>query len=155
MLKKLRLGEEKRLKSKTVNLFDFGARIKIIVSPGNGKTQIKLQVTFQEDYEIHNEAIDHLRMLYGPSVDFTRFDDQRKVVFSITPNEAVARFDSPHRCAMSLSQIRVQAAGAPILKALTRMNGRCPNQDSDESIIYKLGSHGNCGTYHCISTAEK
>jgi hypothetical protein len=155
MLKKLRLGEEMRLKNKTVNLFDFGARIKIIVSLAKGKTQIELQVTFQEDYEIHNEAIEYLRMLYGPSVGFTRFDDQHKVVISITPNEAVARFDSPHRCAMSLSQIRVQAAGAPILKALNRMNGRCPNQDFDENTIHKLGSHGNCGTYHCISTDEK
>jgi len=155
MLKKLRLGEEKRLKAKTVNLVDFGARIKIIVSMTKGKSQIELRVTFQEDYEIHDEAIDYLRILYGPSVRFTRFDDKHKVTISITPKEAVAHFDSPHSCAMSLSQIRVQAAGAPILKALGRMDGWCPNQDSNEDTIYKLGSHGKCGTYHCISTDEK
>ena len=155
MLKKLRLGEEKRLKAKTVNLLDFGAKIKIIVSLTKGKTQIELQVIFQDDYEIHNEALDYLRTLYGPSVGFTRFDDQHKVAISITPNDVVANFNSPHSCARSLSQIRVQAAGAPILNALSRMDARCPSQDSDQDTIYKLGSHGKCGTYHCISNDEK
>lgn len=155
VLKKLRLGEEKRLKPKTVNLLDFGARIKIIVSSAKEKSQIELQVIFQEDYEIHKEALDDLRMLYGSSVGLTRFDDQRKVVISIMPNEAVAHFSSPHSCVISLSQIRVQAAGAPILRALSRMNAKSRNEDPHEDAIYKLGSHGKCGTYHCISNDEK
>lgn len=155
VLKKMSLGEEKRLKTKTVNLVDFGARIKIIVSHIHGKTQIEIQVTFEEDYEIHDEAVNHLRMLYGPSFRITRFDDQHKVLIAITPNEAVAYFDSPHSCAASLSEIRVQAAGAPILKALSRMDFLVPNESLDDDTIYKLGSHGKCGTYHCISTNEK
>lgn len=155
MLEKLSLGEEKRFKTKTVNLVDFGAKIKLIVSLAEGKTHIELKVTFQEDYVIHNEAIAYLRMLYGPSVRFTRFDDQHKVTISITPNEAVSHFESPHICAMSLSKIRIQTAGAPILKAFSRMGGRCQSQDSGEETVYKLGSHGKCGTYHCISTDEK
>ena len=155
MLKKLGLGEEKRLKSKSVSLVDFGARIKVIVSQVEGKSRIELQVTFQEDYEIHNETIDYLRMLYGPSVGYSRSDDKHKVTISVIANDAVAYFDSPHSCALSLSQIRVQAAGAPILKALSRMDDQCGNRRSNEDIIYKLGSHGKCGTYHCISADEK
>ena len=114
-----------------------------------------MQIIFKDDYEIHNEAIDHLRMLYGSSIEFTRFDDESKVLFSICPNKALANFDSPHDCAMNLAQIRVQAAGAPILKALRRIDERCPKQVSDKDRIYKLGSHGKCGTYHCVSTDEK
>ncbi len=155
MLKKLRLGEEKHLKAKTVNLFDFGARIKIIVSLTKGKTHIQLQAIFEEDYEIHNEALDYLRTLYGPTVGFTRLDDQHRVAISVTPNEAIANFNSPHSCARSLSQIRVQAAGAPILNALSRMDVRIPSQGSHQDKIYKLGSHGKCGTYHCISSNQK
>ena len=155
ILKKLRLGEEKRLKNKTVSLVDFGVRIKVIVSLTKGKTQIRMQITFKEDYEIHDEAIDHLRMLYGQSLKFTRFDEEHKVTFSICLNEALLNFESPHNCAMNLSQIRVQAVGAPILKALKRIDRRYRNQDSEKHEIYKLGSYGKCGTFHCISTVEK
>ena len=155
MLKKLGLGKEKRLKSKCVNLLDFGARIKVIVSQMEGKSQIELQVTFQEDYEIHNETIDYLRTLYGPSVDYNRFDDEHKVVISIIANEALTRFSSPDSCAWSLSQIRVQAAGAPILRALSRMDDECEKENSSEDVYCKLGRHGKSGTYHCISTNEK
>lgn len=110
---------------------------------------------FQEDYEIHNEAIDHLRMLYGQSLTFTRFDEKHKVIFSICLNEALLNFESPHCCAMNLSQIRVQAVGAPILKALKRIDWRYRNQDSEKDEIYKLGSYGKCGTFHCISTSKQ
>jgi hypothetical protein len=155
ILKKLRLGEERRLKAKTVNLLDFGARIKIDVSLASGKTLIELQVIFLEEYEIHDEAIDFLRILYGTSVGFTRCNDQHSVTISVFPNEAVAHFDSPHSCAISLSQIRVQAAGAPIFNALNRMNSKHPNRNSDGNAIYKVASHGKCGSCHCISNNEK
>mmetsp|Transcript_16370 Transcript_16370/g.37552 ORF Transcript_16370/g.37552 Transcript_16370/m.37552 type:complete len:169 (+) Transcript_16370:35-541(+) len=154
-LKKLRLGEEKRLKAKTVNLVDFGARIKVIVSMTNEKSRIELQVTFHEDYEIHDESIRYLRMLYGSSVGYNRFDGEYRMDISINANEALSHFDSPHSCAISLSQIRVQAAGAPILKGLSRIDDRCPSQTPDETSIYKLGRHGKCGTYYCINTDQK
>lgn len=155
MLKKLRLGEDRHLKAKTVDLLDFGARIKLVVSLVEGKTHVEVQVTFREDYEIHNEALDYLRSLYGPSVDFTRVDDQHKVTVSINPKEAVNNFPSPQSCARSLSKIRVQAAGAPLLNALSRMDTRCPDQNSNQETIYKLGSHSKCGVYYCISNNEK
>jgi len=155
ILKKLKLGEERRLKAKTVNLLDFGARIKIDVSLASGKTLIELQVTFLEEYEIHDEAIDYLRILYGTSVGFTRCNDQHSATITIFPNEAVAHFDSPRSCAISLSQIRVQAAGAPIFKALSRMNSIHPSQNSDGNEIYKIASHGKCGSCHCICNDEK
>jgi len=115
------LSEKKRLKSKSASLVDFGARIKIKVSQFEGISQIELEATFLEDYEIHNETIDYLRELYGMSVGFTRFDDQHKVTISVIVNDAIAHFDSPQTCAMSLSQIRVQAAGAPILKDIDNL----------------------------------
>jgi len=149
------LSEKKRLKSKSASLVDFGARIKIKVSQVEGISQIELEATFLEDYEIHNETIDYLRELYGMSVGFTRFDDQHKVRISVKVNDAIAHFDSPQTCAMSLSQIRVQATGAPILKALSRMDDQREDKYSNEDIIYKLGTHGKCGTFHCISTNEK
>lgn len=155
MLQKLGLGEAKRLKSKSVTLFDFGARIKVVVSQPGRKSQIMIQITFNEDYEIHNESIDHLRMLYGPSVMSSWLDEDRKITISVVANEAVAQFDSPDLCALSLSQIRVQAAGAPILKALNRLDNRRENQIKGQDIYYRLGRHGKCGTYHCISTDEK
>ncbi len=155
MLKKLKLGEEKRLKAKTVNLFDFGAKIQIIVSLAKGKTEIKLQAIFEKDYEIHNEALDYLRTLYGPTVGFDRPDDNHRVTISVTPKEAIARFNSAQSCARSLSQIRVQATGAPILNALGRLEAQFPGQASHQDKIYKLGSHGKCGTYHCISNNQK
>lgn len=150
-------SEEKRLKPKSASLVDFGARIKIIVSEVQGKSQIELKVTFQGDYEIHhNETIDCLRALYGMSVGLTRFDDQRKVTISVKVDDAIAHFDSPQSCARSLSQIRVQAAGSPILKALSRMDDQQRgNTSANEDNIYKLGTHGKCGTFHCISTNEK
>eukprot|EP00536_Pseudo-nitzschia_multiseries_P002743 jgi/Psemu1/301549/fgenesh1_kg.38_\ len=155
MLKKLGLCQEKRLKSKSVNLLDFGARIKVIVSQQEGKSRIELRVSFQEEYEIHDETIDYLRTLYGPSVRSSRCEDEKKVVVSINANEAVSQFSSPDSCAWSLSQIRVQAAGAPILKALSKIDDRLQNRQSNEDVYYKLGRHGKCGTYHCISTNEK
>ena len=155
MLKKLRLGEERRLKAKTVNLFDFGARIKIVVSVAEGKTRVEMQVTFQDDYEIHDEALDYLRTIYGPSVDLARVDDRRKVTISINPKDVVKCFTSPQSCARSLSKIRVQAAGAPLLSALSRMDSRGPNQNPHQATIYKLGSHSKCGAYYCISNNEK
>lgn len=155
MLNKLKLDEQRRLKAKTVNLYDFGARIQIIVSVVENKTRVEMQVTFQEDYEIHDEALDYLRTLYGPSVGLTRVDDRRKVTVSINPKDVVKNFASPQSCARSLSKIRIQAAGAPLLTALSRMDARSPNQNPHQETIYNLGSHSKCGAYFCISNNEK
>lgn len=155
VLNKLKLGEQPRLKTKTVNLLDFGARIKIIVSVVEDKTHVEMQVTFQGDYEIHDEALDYLRTLYGPSVGLTRVDDRRKVTVSINPKDVVKYFTSPQSCARSLSKIRIQAAGAPLLSALSRMDAQSPNHNPHQQTIHNLGSHSKCGAYFCISNNEK
>ena len=147
--------EEKRFKSKSVSLVDFGARIKLAVSQAQGRSRIVLEVTFRQDYEIHNETIGHLRMLYGNSVSYSRLDDKNRAVISVIVDDAIAHFESPHSCAMSLSKIRVQVAGAPIWNALCRMDDQRGSQTSNEEVIYKLGTHGKCGSYYCISTNEK
>jgi len=163
LLQKLGLSQDKRLKPKSVNLLDFGARIKVIVSnraANEGRPRIELEVTFREEYEIHeNETIEYLTGVYGPCVRSDRFGDGN-VVLSIVASEAAACFGSPDGCAWSLSQIRVQAAGAPILKALSKIDDlRLKQHDrrsnEDDAAYYKLGRHGKCGTYHCIGTSEK
>lgn len=162
----------KKLKTKSIGLFDFGARIKIVVLQEQNRSRIDLQVSLQEGCNLHEETIEHLKSLYGASVAFADTKNQQqigknphKVSFSVTVNDAVHQFDSTQSCAFSLSQIRVQAAGAPILKALHRMDdtvtskkwptGSTSLRNGDGEYIYNLGTHGKCGSYHCISTSGK
>lgn len=156
-------NDTKQLKSKSATLIDFGVRIKISVHQVQGISQIVLQATFLDnDYVIHEETtMGYLRTLYGTSIGcssnrITRSDDggrqHNKVVITVKVNNAITHFDSTRDCAMSLSQIRVQAVGAPILNALRRMddnkrrnsNSSC---SSGKNVIYKLGKHGKQRIY--------
>ena len=148
----------KRLKSKSINLRDFGVRIKVVVTQVQNKPQIQLKVLFPNEYEIHDDNINYLRSIYGSSIDITRLDEKEMVVLSVDVKDAMQHFNTSMSCAMSLSQIRVQVAGAPLLKALDRVvrgEQQTKSNDSDEDFLCKLGSHGKCGSYHCLSTKEK
>jgi hypothetical protein len=118
---------------------------------------------------LHEETIHHLTSLYGSAITFSsrsplnnKTDDDEsdgRFSFSITVNDAVGHFDSAQSCAHSLSQIRVQAAGAPILNALHRIDSISASKttitSSTKDIIYNLGTHGTTGSYHCISSCSK
>ncbi|KAG7365318.1 ARP2/3 complex subunit (ARPC4) domain containing protein [Nitzschia inconspicua] len=146
----------KEEKARSIDLFDFGAKIKIVVEMVNGKPNIQFKIRFQKGYDIHNESIEHLRALFGSSIAVRRLDGQGSLILSVAVNDAIRKFDSPQECIENLSQIRIHTAGAPILKALSRLtNGVDCDNDNKDDFLYKLGSYGNCGTYHCMSTREK
>jgi hypothetical protein len=145
----------KRLKSKSINLRDFGVRIKVVVAQVQNKPQIKLQVLFPNEYQINDDNINYLRSIYGSSICISRLEEKEMAVLSVDVSTAMKYFTTSFGCAMSLSQIRVQAAGAPLLTALDRVCGRTKSNVSDENFLCKLGSHGKCGSYHCLSTKEK
>ena len=160
----------KKLKSKSIELYDFGSKINIVVRQEQNRSKIELQVSLQKGCILHEETVNHLRSLYGTAVNFSpaiynrrdkgateKYED--KVSFSITVNDAVAHFDSTQSCAHSLSQIRVQAAGAPILNALYRISKSSKTNveafTSSKEYLYNLGTHGTSGSYHCISNSTK
>ena len=150
------LARKNRLKSKSIDMLDFGARIKIVVSEIQGKDDIRLKISFRQGDNGRDDSARYLRELYGSSVMAQRQEDGRTVMFVVSVTEAVQSFDSMSACAMSLSQIRVQAMGAPILKAFSRLQ-----RTSDESVHdlddfqCQVGSYEQCGTFHCLSTKEK
>lgn len=142
-------------KVQTMDLFDFGAKIRLIVeTSSNGRPNVQLKIRFRKGYEIHDEGIDYLRNLYGPSISFRHDEERDALTLSVAVNDALGRFESPRACIDNLAQIRIHTAGAPIFKALHRLTGE-NDVSIEDSFLYKLGSHGKCGSYHCISTKEK
>jgi hypothetical protein len=154
--KTTQLAENKKLKSKSINLFDFGARIKIVLSQqGQDQHNICLKIYFNQDCNVHEESLDYLHTLYGSSVTVHRLQDEQSVVLTVAVNDAVSMFHSRSACAVTLSQIRVQTVGAPIFKSFSRLHSESAVTDNNEYLEYKLGSYGKCGAYHCLSTKEK
>lgn len=149
------IKERKLMRSDMIVLFDFGAKIKIVVEMVKGKPKILFKMRFREGYNIHSESVDYLRSLYGSAITILQTEDPQSMILSVAVNDAVRRFQSPQRCIDSIAQIRIQTAGAPIFKALDRLSKGCSGNGTQEDFLYKLGSHGNCGTYHCISNKEK
>jgi Arp2/3 complex, 34 kD subunit p34-Arc len=160
----------KKLKAKSIGLHDFGSKINIVVLQEPSRSRIDLQVSLQKGYTLHKETITHLKSLYGPAVAFSDSKSGTStdvgggtMSFSVTVNDAVGQFDSTQSCVHSLSQIRIQAAGAPILNALHRIDttpainstGTSTSLHNTKDYIYNLGSHGMTGSYHCISSSSK
>lgn len=161
------LGNEskskKRLKSKSVTLVDFGVKIKVSVQQVKESSKIELRASFLfGEYKVNEKTTtEYLQHLYGMnSISSTSDRQNDKISIIIDINEAVSHFDSTQEFAMSLSQIRVQAVGSPILNALRAMDEKKMIENgvatsSNSNFIYKLGTHGKCGTFHCICTNEK
>ena len=144
-------------KSKSIELLDFGARIKIVSSDAKSNHGIRLEISLRQDSSIHEDSVRYLRGLYGPSVMMQRLEDGQTVIFVLSVCAAVQKFDSIPACALSLSRIRVQAVGAPIFKAFSRLQRTSDvlTHSNDNDFQCKLGSYERCGTFHCLSTDEK
>lgn len=149
------IKEKKLMTSNRIVLSDFGAEIKVVVESVKGKPKVQFKMRFCKGYDIHSESMDYLRSLYGSAITILETEEPQSVILSVAVNDAVRQFQSPQRCIDSIAQIRIQAAGAPIFKALDRLTKGRSGNDTQEDFLYKLGSHGNCGTYHCMSTQEK
>ena len=139
-----------------IDFCDFGVKYKLIQLQTDNGTRADFQVLIPGWQEIQTDAIERLRAIYGGSL-YCRNDAKSKgnYDFVIRLNEAVDNFDSVDSCATSLAQIRVQAAGAPLFKALDRIVSNESESSKSMEKVYRLLAQPRCGTCHCISSAEK
>ena len=139
-------------------LADFGAKYKVLVHQTDLKPEIELRVSLPGWSGVRNEALTELRKIYGNAVAPTKHKKNERQQdgfdFTIRVHEAASMFDTPEGCASSLSKIRVQAAGAPISQALTRL-GNYSKGTRNSEILHEIKGHPRCGTCHCMSTPEK
>jgi hypothetical protein len=139
-----------------IDLCDFGVRFKVLLLQTNYGTRTELQVLIPGWQDIQADAIDRLRSIYGESVRYpSGAQSSQNSNFVIHLDEAVKNFDSIESCATSLAQIRIQAAGAPFLKALERIVSEDSGPRVAKEEVHRLTTHPRCGTCHCLSTAEK
>jgi hypothetical protein len=139
-------------------MFDFGVKYKVLLFQTSEGNRTILRVSIPGWKEIQACATGRLQAIYGDSVCVMADDDDNvkeneTYDFSVRVEDAMKNFDSIEVCAASLSQIRIQAAGAPIFHALERIASH-ENEDMEEH-IHTLDTHSRCGTCHCLSTSEK
>ena len=147
-------GEERELS-------DFGAKYKVLVATCENKNKkefhIELRVSLPGWSQIREVAHLELQNLYGDAFSEPQSTQQlhcKKSAFNfmINVNQAATRFCSNEECARTLAKIRVQAAGAPIFNAMSRLTK--PTVSKLESVC-RLEINPRFGTCHCLGTLEK
>jgi hypothetical protein len=141
-----------------IDMFDFGVKYKVLLLQTSGGNRTILRVSIPGWKEIQACATRRLQAIYGDSVCVMADNDindkeNETYDFSVRVEDAMENFDSIESCAASLSQIRIQVAGAPIFDALERIASH--ENGEMEEYIHALETHPRCGTCHCMSTSEK